>query len=104
MSRRVRARKMLGTVGFKGLAIGIGLTFAVRYLIRRFLPQAVGYGDSLSLIGAGLAGAGVKQLGTKHLLTPGIILGASKLLEDVVTPNGLWTFPGIGAPTVRYDL
>lgn len=92
-----RARKAFGTIGWKGLLAGTASLALLRIAIRRLtggmVPDA--YVDSASLVGAGLAGKGIKQLGTAHLTMPGVVLGLSKLIEDVVTPNGLYTLPGI---------
>lgn len=92
-----RARKAFGTIGWKGLLAGTGSLALLRIAIRRLTGGAIpdAYVDSASLIGAGLAGKGIKQLGTAHLTMPGVVLGLSKLIEDVVTPNGLYTLPGI---------
>jgi len=103
--RYKRKAKAFGTVSWKGLLAGIASLSLIRLAVNRFLPGIPGeYVDSMALVGAGLAGAGVKRLGTKNLLIPGVILGISKFVEDAFRPNGLYTFPTIGAPQMRGDV
>jgi len=102
--RRVRGKRALGNIGLKGLLAGIaGLT--VGRIINRKLgsPIPPAYEDGAVMTGVGLAGHAIKQLGTKHLTSSGLILLGSSLIADLVQPQGLVTLPTVGVPTV-YDV
>lgn len=98
-------RKTFGTVGWKGFIAAIASLSLLRIAINRLsggrMPGE--YVDSLSMVGAGIVGKAT-GIGTAHLLTPGIVLGSSKVVEDIVTPGGLWTLPQLGGGNGGYDL
>ena len=99
-------RKIFGTVGWKGFLAAIFSLAILRIIINRLTGGGVPgeYVDSVSMIGAGAVGKAT-GIGTAHLLMPGVVLGISKLIEDVVTPGGLYTLPTLGAQIQGgYDL
>jgi len=89
-------KKILGTIGWKGALASIASLAVLRIAIRRMFGQVPAeYVDSASMVGAGIVGKATK-IGTAHLLAPGVVLGVSKLIEDLVSPGGAYTYPGIG--------
>lgn len=97
-------RKILGTIGFKGAIASIASLAVLRIGLRKVAPQIPdAYVDSAALMGAGVVGK-VAKIGTAHLLAPGIVLGASKLIEDLLTGGGLVDLPGFGVSPSGYDL
>ena len=97
-------RKILGTIGFKGLIAGIASLAVLRIGIKRVAPQVPdAYVDSASMLGAGVLGK-VAKIGTAHLIAPAVVLGASKLIEDLVTGGGLIDLPGVGVSPQGFDL
>lgn len=97
-------RKILGTIGFKGLIASVASLAILRIGLKKVAPQVPGeYVDSAAMMGAGVVGK-VAKIGTAHMLAPGIVLGASKLIEDLVTTGGLVNLPGVGASPRGYDL
>lgn len=88
-------RKILGTIGAKGAIASIASLAVIRILVNRFSGGQIPgeYVDSAAMVGAGIVGK-VAKIGTAHLLAPGIVLGASKLIEDLVTPGGIYTVGG----------
>lgn len=90
-------RKILGTIGWKGALASIASLSLLRVAVNRLTNGGVPgeYVDSGCMIGAGVVGK-VTGIGTAHLLAPGIVLGASKVIEDIITPGGLYTAPGFG--------
>lgn len=92
--RRGGGRRPFGTVGWKGMLAGLVSLAFLRILIRRmFGAVPAEYVDSASLVGAGVIGK-VAKIGTANLLTPGIVLGGSKVIEDIFTPGGYYTIGG----------
>jgi len=89
-------RKMFGTLGWQGLAIGIAGVTAVKYLIRRFLPQAGAYSNGLGMLGVGLW--------KKSLLAPSLVELGSEAVTDLFTGGGIYTLPTFGRATANYDL
>lgn len=95
--RRSGGRKIFGTLGWKGAIASIASLSVIRIIINRLTGGGVPaeYVDSVAMIGSGVVGKATK-IGTAHLLAPGIVLGASKLVEDLVSPGGLYTLPQLG--------
>jgi len=89
-------KRPFGNVGWKGMLAGLASMTLIRLGIRKaFGAVPAEYVDSASLVGAGLIGKAAK-IGTAHLLTPGIILGGSKIIEDIFSPGGYYTLGGVG--------
>ena len=100
-----RANRIIGNLGLKGLISGALVLSGMKYLVRRFVPQAGAYTTSLSSVGTGVVGY-VVGLNTKSLAQFGAVDGISELIYDLISPGGLVTFPSIeavGAPP-GYDV
>lgn len=97
-------KKLLGSLGWKGLITGIASMTIGKILVRRVLPQLPPeYVDPLVMSGAGAIGK-FANLPTKNLLPAGVITGASTLITDLLEPNGLLTIPRFGGNSGGYDV
>ena len=90
-----RANRIIGNLGLKGLISGALVLSGMKYLVRRFAPQAGAYTTALSSVGTGVVGH-VVGLPTKSLSQFGAVDGISELIYDLISPGGLVTFPSIG--------
>jgi len=94
-SRGGSARRIIGNLGLKGLISGALVLSGMKYVVRRFAPQAGAYTTALSSVGTGVVGH-VVGLPTKSLAQFGAVDGISELIYDLISPGGLVTFPSIG--------
>lgn len=92
-----KGARIVGNMGFKGLAIGGSLLALAKYLVRTKAPQVGAYTTAVANVGAGLVGGQLFGTG-KSLVQFGAVDGISELLYDLVTPGGAYDLPGISAP------
>jgi hypothetical protein len=91
-----RGSRILGNMGLKGLLLSGAILFGMKYVVRRFVPQAGAYTTGLAAFGAGTVGKAT-GIGGKSLQSFGAVDAISELVYDLVTPNGMVSLPSVGS-------